>query len=65
MVGVGGSSAGWYLADPTSPIPSHCAVITPFTSVSVHQLSTLALQELRMVAYLLKCAEQLPYDALT
>ena len=27
MVGHGGSSAGSYLADPTSPIPSHCAVI--------------------------------------
>ena len=27
MVGHGGSSAGSYLADPTSPIPSHCAPI--------------------------------------
>ena len=27
MVGHGGSSAGSYLADPTSPIPSHCAAI--------------------------------------
>ena len=27
MVGHGGSSAGTYLADPTSPIPSHCASI--------------------------------------
>ena len=27
MVGHGGSSAGSYLADPTSPIPSHCASI--------------------------------------
>ena len=27
MVGYGGSSAGSYLADPTSPIPSHCASI--------------------------------------
>ena len=25
MVGHGGSSASSYLADPTSPIPSHCA----------------------------------------
>ena len=24
MLGHGGSSAGSYLADPTSPIPSHC-----------------------------------------
>ena len=27
MVGHGGSSAGSYLADPTSPIPSHCASV--------------------------------------
>ena len=27
MVGHGGCSAGSYLADPTSPIPSHCASI--------------------------------------
>ena len=27
MVGHGGSSAGSYLADPTSPVPSHCASI--------------------------------------
>ena len=30
MLGHGGSSAGSYLADPTSPIPSHCAVITHY-----------------------------------
>ena len=48
MLGHGGSSAGSYLADPTSPIPSHCAVITLFQSVSVHQLSRLALQELNV-----------------
>ena len=46
MLGHGGSSAGSYLADPTSPIPSHCAVIILFQSVTVHQLSWLALQEL-------------------
>ena len=27
MIGHGGSSAGSYLTDPTSPIPSHCASI--------------------------------------
>ena len=43
MLGHGGSSAGSYLADPTSPIPSHCAVIILFQSVAVHQLSWLAL----------------------
>ena len=30
MVGHGGSSAGSYLADTTSHIPSHCAVIIVF-----------------------------------
>ena len=30
MVSHGGSSAGSYLADPTSPIPSHCAVFILF-----------------------------------
>ena len=43
MLGHGGSSAGSYLADPTSPIPSHYAVITLFQSVPVYQLSWLAL----------------------
>ena len=38
MVGHGGSSAASYLADPTSPIPSHCAVIILFKSVPVYQL---------------------------
>ena len=47
MVGHGGNSAGSYLADPTSPIPSHCAVIILFKSVTVHQLSWLALKELK------------------
>ena len=43
VVGHGGSSAGSYLANPTSPIPSHCGVIVLFKSVPVHQLSWLAL----------------------
>ena len=33
MVGDEGCSAGSYLADPTSPIPSHCAVNALFESV--------------------------------
>ena len=36
MVGHGGSSAGSYLADPTSPIPSHCASIVVTTTVRVN-----------------------------
>ena len=43
MVKHGGSSAGSYPADPTSPIPSHCVVIILFKSVTMHQLSWLAL----------------------
>ena len=35
MVGHGGSSAGLYLADPTSPIPSHCASIVVTSSSRV------------------------------
>ena len=35
MVGHGESSAGSYLADPTSPIPSHCASIVTTSSVRV------------------------------
>ena len=35
--GVGwGSKAGSYLADPTSPTPSHCAIQILFKSVPVH-----------------------------
>ena len=35
MVEHGGSSAGSYLADPTSPIPSHCASIVVTSTVRV------------------------------
>ena len=40
MVGQGGSSAGLYLADPTSPIPSHCAsiVVTSTVRVKTHNV---------------------------
>ena len=40
MVGHGGSSAGSYLADPTSPIPSHCAsiVVTSTLKVKVNDI---------------------------
>ena len=37
MVGHGGSSAGSYLADPTSPIPSHSASIAVTTTVRVNR----------------------------
>ena len=35
MVGHGGSSAGSYLADPTSPIPSYCASIVATSTLRV------------------------------
>ena len=49
MVGHGGSSAGSYLADPTSPIPSHCASIVATSTLRVknhrsHKVSRLAFQ---------------------
>ena len=36
MIGHGGSRAGSYLADPTSPIPSHCASIVATSTLRVH-----------------------------
>ena len=38
MVGHGGSSIGSYLADPTSPIPSHCASIVATSTLRVNGL---------------------------
>ena len=39
MVGHGGSSAGSYLTDPTSPIPSHCASIVVASTVRVNKFA--------------------------
>ena len=39
MVGHGGSSAGLYLADPTSPIPSHCASIVVTSTLRVNMFT--------------------------
>ena len=36
MVGHGGSSAGSYLTDPISPIPSHCASIVAASTLRVN-----------------------------
>ena len=41
MVGHGESTAGSYLADPTSPIPSHCASIVVTSTVRVKTNSDL------------------------
>ena len=41
MVGHGGSSAGSYLADPTSPIPSHYASIVVTSTLRVNSMIAL------------------------
>ena len=50
MVGHGGSSAGSYLADPTSPIPSHCASIVVTNTLRVNQLPIFLLSLKKLVA---------------
>ena len=44
MVGHGGSSAVSYLADPTSPIPSHCASIVATSTLRVKKIFWFFLQ---------------------
>ena len=53
MVGHGGSSAGSYLADPTSPIPSHCAsiVATSTSRVSMEWLVNYSTVESNIETY--------------
>ena len=46
MVGHGGSSAGSYLADPTSPILSHCASIVATSTLRVKMVEEF--EELKM-----------------
>ena len=41
MVGHGESSAGSYLADPTSPIPSHCVYIVATSTLRVKNIISL------------------------
>ena len=41
MVGHGGSSAGSYLADPTSPIPSHYASIVVTSTLRANSIGKL------------------------
>ena len=48
MVGHAGSSAGSYLADPTCPIPSHCAVIILFKCPSASTVVTSTVRVKRM-----------------
>ena len=51
MVGHGGSSAGSYLADPTSPIPSHCASLVVTTTVRVNAYPYKTHEEDEMAMY--------------
>ena len=44
MAGHGGSSAGSYLADPTSPIPSHCASVVTTSTVRVNSICCVVLR---------------------
>ena len=45
MVRHGGSSAGSYLADPTSPIPSHCASIVATSTLRVNTVFQILLHD--------------------
>ena len=46
MVGHGGSSAGSYLADPTSPIPSHCASIVVMSTLRVDKTCVFIIRDI-------------------
>ena len=48
MVWHGGSSAGSYLADPTSPIPSHCASIVVTSTLRVNIMEPFLAVTMRM-----------------
>ena len=45
---MGGSSAGSYLADPTSPIPSHCASIVVTSTVRVNTENEVTLSNTKL-----------------
>ena len=55
MVGHGGSSAGSYLADPTSPIPSHCASIVVTNTLRVNHVSCDLLHTYSIMHYVFIC----------
>ena len=54
MVRHGGSSAGSYLANPTSPIPSHCASVVSTSTVRVNPIHV-CLQILIFIGETLLC----------
>ena len=51
MIGHGGSSAGLYLANTTSPIPSHCASIVATSTVRVNVETTIN-KTINLMSYL-------------
>ena len=48
---MGESSAGSYLADPTSPIPSHCASVVTTSTVRVKGISYVILVQMLLPKY--------------
>ena len=63
MVGHGGSSAGSYLDDPTSPISSHCASIVATSTVRVNYVFLLCSHPVAGRHCVLK--EKVPWHYLT
>ena len=59
MVRHGGSSAGLYLADPTSPIPSHCASIVATSTLRVN-VTKQAIHRLICFLFLLQGGQPTP-----
>ena len=59
MVGQGGSSADSYLADPTTPIPSHCASIVATSTLRVncnHNIPARPSGSAKLLTIMTKCA---------
>ena len=55
MIGHGGSSASSYLADPTSPIPSHCASIDATNTVRVNISYIMHKVSQKLLRFMYKC----------
>ena len=65
MVGHGGSSAGSYLADPTSPIPSHCASIVATSKSGSHRQGSVCASCVPINQTYYRCTNALNYDLWT
>ena len=62
MVGHGGSSAGSYLADPTSPIPSHCASIVVTSTLFQWEEGDFLMTDNLALAHIASADTQLPQE---